>query len=214
MPEQPPAGPSRPPQLVQPVRSPTRSRSLASLLKGKESSSNDSSLLSPVSPSTSSSMRRGASSDDSPAQNGDAPPLPTPKLASGIPLTDPLLHAARAKMSSQDQEAMRKLRSTMVELSDEGSSKSASASASASASNSPNSPMFPGAATPNSAHQLRPRRSTLSRLVVPEEETPSANPVRIWILDVVIVGLIHSYLRPRSIISPYWAIPASERRRC
>jgi len=179
MPEQPSAGPSRPPQ-VQPIRSPTRSRSLASLLKGKEASSNDSSLLSPVSPTSSASMRRAASHEDAPGLPAEVPPLPPPKTATGKPLTDPLLHAARAKMSSQDQEAMRKLRSTMVELSEEGSTKSPTASTSASTSNSPNSAMFPSIATSASSHHLRSRRSTLSRLVVPEEETPSANPVRIY----------------------------------
>lgn len=71
-------------------------------------------------------------------------------------------------MSSRDQEAMRKLRSSMKEHSDSGSSTK---------SNSPRSPLFPSAAQMpmqmsvgmgvgvGGPSTLRPRRSTLSRQV-------------------------------------------------
>jgi hypothetical protein len=123
-------------------------------------------------------MRRAASYEDAAGQSSEAiPPPPPPKDFSGIPPTDPLSRAARVKMSSQDQQAMRKLRSHMVELSDEGTSRSASASTSASTSNSPDGPLLLGSTTPGTSHQLRSRRSTLSKLVLPDEETSSANPV-------------------------------------
>ncbi|OCF42931.1 hypothetical protein I317_03282 [Kwoniella heveanensis CBS 569] len=70
-----------------------------------------------------------------------------------------LLQSARLKLSSMDQEAMKKMRSTMMEYPDSGSSKS----------NSPASLRFPLEHQP-STRELGPRRSTLSRqvLITPE----------------------------------------------
>jgi hypothetical protein len=109
---------------------------------------------------------------------GNVPPSVPPKDTPLAPSSDPLLAAARAKMSSQDQEAMRKLRSTMMELSDSGSSHGG---------RSPSSPGFPsGGTTPNgrdprsreSSGQsviaggvVRSRRSTLSKQVVPDDRS-------------------------------------------
>ncbi|WVQ99369.1 hypothetical protein IAU59_006502 [Kwoniella sp. CBS 9459] len=70
-----------------------------------------------------------------------------------------LLQSARLKLSSMDQEAMKKMRTTMMEYPESGSSKS----------NSPASLRFP-LEHQTSARELRPRRSTLSRqvLITPE----------------------------------------------
>jgi hypothetical protein len=67
------------------------------------------------------------------------------------------------KLSSQDQEAMRKLRSTMMEYSDSASSKSSS----------PLSPGFPSASAVPGPSQIRQRRSTLSKQITPEEDDGS-----------------------------------------
>lgn len=75
-----------------------------------------------------------------------------------------LLQSASLKLSSKDQEAMRKIRSTMMErnFSDSASSNSVSSS----------SPRFPqtSAAGPCEGRELTTRRSTLSKVVVTERQ--------------------------------------------
>ncbi|OXB39978.1 ras guanyl-nucleotide exchange factor [Cryptococcus neoformans] len=78
-----------------------------------------------------------------------------------------LLQSASLKLSSKDQEAMRKIRSTMMEqnFSDSASSNSVSSS----------SPRFPqtSAAGPCEGRELITRRSTLSKVVVTERQGDS-----------------------------------------
>ncbi|KAE8537841.1 hypothetical protein D1P53_005902 [Cryptococcus gattii VGV] len=75
-----------------------------------------------------------------------------------------LLQSARLQLSSKDQEAMRKIRSTMMDhnFSDPESSNSVS----------PSSPGFPGAsaAGPSKGQGLSTRRSTLSKVVMGESQ--------------------------------------------
>ncbi|WWD17365.1 hypothetical protein CI109_101806 [Kwoniella shandongensis] len=87
------------------------------------------------------------------------PPQPPPNGPTPI---DPLFHSARIKLSSRDQEAMRKLRSTMMERDDSGSSTK---------SNSPSSPVYPANSQASSIRGTRSRTSTLSRQVVLTEPT-------------------------------------------
>ena len=94
------------------------------------------------------------------SRNGEPPPpKPPPKNLIVDAEQAALLSSARIKMSTRDQEAMRKLRSTMMEYSDSTSSKSTS----------PLSPMFPSAMQ-NPPKELRSRRSTLSHQIMPGED--------------------------------------------
>ncbi|WVO16238.1 hypothetical protein L204_103909 [Cryptococcus depauperatus] len=78
------------------------------------------------------------------------------------PVQASLLQSARLKLSSKDQEAMRKLRSSMMEQSNSDSASSKSVS--------PSSPRFPPVTGLSHGRVLRTRRSTLSRVVMPEHE--------------------------------------------
>jgi hypothetical protein len=154
-PADPTAGPSRPPRSQQIVRpSPTRSQSAKSHLARI-----DANHLSPITPTSPSSMRRVLSYEDT--RNTPVPPPLPPK--DNVSPTDPLFRAARVKVSGIDQEAMRKLRSTMVEYSgDEGSSRSHSTST------SPVNPMFPAGRA--DVRSRGSRRSTLSKVIVQDDE--------------------------------------------
>lgn len=159
MSEQPTAGPSRPPRL-QPItsRSPTRSHSLSARNQGYVTAIHPDHFT-PLSPTSPTSMRRVLSFDDT-AEASRPPPLP-PK--DDMSPTDPLFRAARAKLSTIDQEAMRKLRSSMVDISgDEGSSRSHSNPT------SPNNRTF--STGPPETRPRGSRRSTLSKLVTQDEE--------------------------------------------
>ena len=117
-----------------------------------------------TSTSTSDSLRRTMSSEDTQSMNtrSSTPPLPPPK--DPIPQRPPdsesaiQLRDVRMKMSSQDQEAMRKLRLTMdMPYSESGSSSGSPIRGNSSTSLAP------------STMPLGSRRSTLSRQITSED---------------------------------------------
>ncbi|KAK4687572.1 hypothetical protein P7C73_g2543, partial [Tremellales sp. Uapishka_1] len=116
------------------------------------------------SPTSPSSFRRSLSEEDNHAKYSRTHETNTAELD---PAQSALFQSARRKMSSQDNEAMKKLRSSMLDFSDSSAS---------SASTSPLSPLFPAGA-PSSSRDLRPRRSTLSKQLLPEDEDVNATPM-------------------------------------
>ncbi|WVQ82300.1 hypothetical protein IAT38_004428 [Cryptococcus sp. DSM 104549] len=125
--------------------------------------------------------RQGSSSGSSPSSY--KPSLPLPPAPPETDAQPTLLASARIKLSSRDQEAMRKLRSTMMEQSFAAHSDSGGPSCN-SAAGSPSSPRFPpgtGAGTgyppagQGQGKTVRPRRSTLSRQVMASPEPGSTS---------------------------------------
>ena len=123
------------------------------------------SLNSPLSPTSPISIRRAISQEplkrDTIRTHPHPHPHPSYKDIRPLP-SDPLFKAARVKLSSIDQEAMRKLRTTMEAFSDTSSSHSNQTS--------PQSPKFPmvgsSASGQGQGRELGSRRSTLSRHVM------------------------------------------------
>ncbi|KAL7421852.1 hypothetical protein Q5752_003623 [Cryptotrichosporon argae] len=119
---------------------------------------------SPSGPSSAPLPSTSASTSTTPSP---PPPTPPPKPDAADPSVAALA-SARQKLSSQDMEAMRRVRSMMGDLSDSGSSL-------ASASTSPVSPAFGPGALGGHPRVLRPRRSTLSREVEPHDDGDKAD---------------------------------------
>ncbi|KAK8864337.1 hypothetical protein IAR55_001584 [Kwoniella newhampshirensis] len=119
--------------------------------------------------------------DDSPSRTNQPSIQPPPQSPPKRPQTDPdppsLLQSARMKMTSRDQEAMRKLRSTMMEHSDSGSSTK---------SNAPSSTGYSSVFSGATVRGTRSMNSTLSRqtvLLSPEEDVTDITKLQVEAAD-------------------------------
>ena len=174
-----PSSPPRrnPPSAKSPHKSPARSFSLS----GKPRTTFTGQIIVPSIPASelvrppydtapNSTIRRSVSDESIQVRSGRSssePPAPPPKEPPLLAY-DPLFQAARLKLSSRDQEAMRKIRSTMNSDSSDTQSRG---------NPSPLSPLFPNHASGSgSIGRMRSRGSALSKQVFAMDHEAEAGP--------------------------------------